>query len=78
METTNNDTANRELQITRKLSAPIDLVWQAWTNPYHIANWRGPLGFTNTIHKMDVTAGGEWRLTMQVRTGKDIRIKGNL
>src|ERR1700730_4878474 len=66
----NNDLANRELRITRMLSAPIDLVWEVWTNPEHIANWWGPSGFTNTIHKMDVMAGGEWRLTMHGPDGK--------
>ena len=60
----NSDTANRELRITRMLNAPIDLVWEVWTNPEHIANWWGPNGFTNTIHKMDLQEGGEWKLTM--------------
>jgi uncharacterized protein YndB with AHSA1/START domain len=41
MEKANNDIANRELSITRMLSAPIDLVWEVWTNPEHIANWWG-------------------------------------
>lgn len=70
MEKANNDTANRELRITRMLSAQIDLVWQVWTTPEHIANWWGPSGFTNTIHKMDVVAGGEWRLIMHGADGK--------
>jgi len=30
----------------------------------------GPTGFTNTIHKMDVTVGGEWRFTMHGSDGK--------
>ncbi len=41
IEKANNDIANRELSITRMLSAPIDLVWEVWTNPDHIANWLG-------------------------------------
>lgn len=71
MEKTNNDTANRALRITRMLSAPIDLVWEVWTNPEYIANWWGPNGFTNTIHTMDVREGGEWRLTMHGPDGKN-------
>ena len=71
METTNSDTANREIRITRMLSAPIDLVWEVWTNPEHITHWWGPTGFTNTIHKMDVKPGGEWRLTMHGPDGKN-------
>jgi uncharacterized protein YndB with AHSA1/START domain len=52
------------------LSAPIDFVWEVWTNPEHIANRWGPTGFTNTIRKMDVVPGGEWRLTMRGSDGK--------
>jgi len=57
-------TAKRELRITKLLNAPIDLVWEVWTKPEHIANWWGPNGFTNTIHQMDMREGGEWKLTM--------------
>ncbi len=71
MEKENNDTANRELCITRMLSAPIDLVWEVWTKPEHIQHWWGPGGFTSTIHKMDVMPGGEWRLTMHGPDGKN-------
>ncbi|MBC7947435.1 MAG: SRPBCC domain-containing protein [Chitinophagaceae bacterium] len=70
MEQANNVTTNRELQIRKILSAPIEMVWETWTNTEHIAHWWGPSGFTNTIHEMDVSAGGEWRLTMHGPDGK--------
>ena len=57
-------TENRELSINRTLNAPIDLVWEAWSNPDHIAQWWGPEGFTNTIDKMDFQDGGEWNFMM--------------
>lgn len=60
---------NRELRITRTFKAPIELMWEAWTNPEYIVNWWGPDGFTNTIHKMDFHEGGEWRLTMHGQDG---------
>lgn len=60
----NPDWKDRELLLSRKLNAPIELVWEVWTNPEHIANWWGPDGFSNTITKMDVTEGGEWNLVM--------------
>ena len=66
METTSN-----ELRITKRLSAPIELVWQVWTNPEHIAKWWGPNGFTTTIHKMDLAPEGEWLLTMHGPDGKN-------
>lgn len=57
-------TESRELRITRTFKAPIELMWEVWTTPEHIALWWGPQGFTSTIHLMDVKEGGEWTLTM--------------
>lgn len=59
-----NNTTDREIRISRLLDAPVELVWEVWTNPEHIAQWWGPNGFTNTISKMNVTPGGEWDLVM--------------
>jgi len=56
--------AERELIFSRLLNAPIKVVWEIWTDPEHIKRWWGPDGFTNTIHKMDVKPGGEWKLVM--------------
>src|SRR5204863_5640636 len=56
--------SDREIIFTRTLPAPRELVWQAWTDPQHVVHWWGPKGFTNTIHEMNVRAGGVWRLTM--------------
>ena len=64
MTHTNNDTANREVVITRLLNAPQALVYEAWTNPKHVINWWGPDGFTSTIHELDFREGGEWKLTL--------------
>lgn len=58
----NND--NRTMRIERTFNAPIELVWQVWTEPDHIKNWWGPNGFTNTIKTMNVREGGEWLFTM--------------
>lgn len=68
-----NNTAGRELSITRTLNAPIDLVWKVWTEPEHIAQWWGPNGFTNTIHRMDIKPGGEWDLTMHGPDGTNYK-----
>ena len=60
----------RELHITKTLNAPIELIWEAWTNPKHIVNWWAPTGFTTTIHQMEVKEGGEWLLTLHGPDGK--------
>lgn len=67
----NSNTKDRELRITRTLNAPVELVWEVWTKPEHIANWWGPNGFTNTISKMEVRQGGEWDLIMHGPDGTD-------
>lgn len=71
VKTANDNETDREIRITKMLHAPVELVWEVWTNPEHIANWWGPKGFTNTIHIMDVAEGGEWRLTMHGPDGKN-------
>jgi uncharacterized protein YndB with AHSA1/START domain len=75
MENKAINTSDRELIITRKLDAPVELVWEVWTDPKHIANWWGPDGFTNTISLMDVVAGGEWDLVMHGPDGTDYKNK---
>lgn len=75
MENKKSNTADRELRLSRKLNAPIDLVWEVWTTPEHIANWWGPNGFTNTIHKMDLKPGGEWDLVMHGPDGTNYKNK---
>ena len=57
--------------MTRVLDAPRDLVYEAWTNPRHIAQWWGPKGFTNTIHEMEVKVGGVCRFIMHGPDGTD-------
>lgn len=64
-------TADREIVITRMLDAPRERVWEAWTNPQHVANWWGPNGFTTTIEKMDVRPGGVWKHVMHGPDGTD-------
>jgi uncharacterized protein YndB with AHSA1/START domain len=64
-------TADREIATSRVFDAPRDLVWQAWTDPKHLARWYGPNGFTVTTHEMDVRPGGVWRLTMHGPDGTD-------
>ncbi|HZZ76802.1 MAG TPA: SRPBCC family protein [Puia sp.] len=71
MERVKDNTKDRELVITRKINAPVELVWEVWTKPEHIANWWGPDGFTNTITKMEVRPGGIWELTMHGPDGTD-------
>jgi uncharacterized protein YndB with AHSA1/START domain len=73
MENQESSTADRELAIKRTLNAPVELVWEVFTKPEHIANWWGPNGFTNTIYTMDVQPGGEWDFVMHGPDGQDFK-----
>jgi uncharacterized glyoxalase superfamily protein PhnB/uncharacterized protein YndB with AHSA1/START domain len=75
MQKEKTDTADRELRLSRTLNAPIELVWEVWTDPEHIRNWWGPNGFTNTITKMDLRENGDWDLVMHGPDGTDYRNK---
>jgi uncharacterized protein YndB with AHSA1/START domain len=50
--------------IERVFEAPIDLIWQMWTNPEHFKNWYGPTGFTVPVAEMDVRVGGKQLVCM--------------
>ena len=55
----------------REFDAPRDLVFSAWTDPKHLAQWWGPNGFTTTTHSFDFRAGGTWRFVMHGPDGRD-------
>lgn len=68
-----SSTHDRELLISRTLDAPVELVWEVWTKPEHIAQWWGPDGFTNTIHTMNVEPEGEWEFIMHAPNGANFK-----
>jgi len=68
-------TADREIVLTRVFNAPPSLVFQAWTDSIHIAQWWGPTGFRTTIYEMDVRPGGVWRFVMHGPDGRDYKNK---
>jgi uncharacterized protein YndB with AHSA1/START domain len=64
---------DREIITSRVYDAPRELVFKAWTDPKHIARWRGPNGFTTTIHEMDERFGGARRFIMHGPDGVDYK-----
>ena len=63
--------SDRELVISRVFEAPRELVFRAWTDSRHVAEWWGPNGFTITVQEMDVRPGGVWRFVMHAPNGVD-------
>lgn len=63
-----NEDGSQNLVITRTFQAPLELIWQMWTDPEHFAAWYGPGGATIPISTMDVRVGGKRVLCMEVTT----------
>jgi len=65
------DEAARTILTTRVYDAPRALVFEAFTQPQHLAQWWGPNGFTTTTSAIDVRPGGVWRFVMHGPDGTD-------
>lgn len=68
----------RELTITRVFDAPRELVFKAWTDARHLAQWWGPKGFTNPVCEMDARVGGKLRMHMRAPDGTVYPMKGEI
>jgi len=66
----------RELTITRVIAAPRSLVFAAWTDPQHLAQWWGPRGFTNPVCEVDARPGGALRIVMRGPDGAEYPMRG--
>jgi uncharacterized protein YndB with AHSA1/START domain len=54
--------------IERSFDAPVELIWQMWTDAEHFAAWYGPDGASIPVAKMDVRVGGTRLVCMEVQT----------
>ena len=64
-------TADREISISRMISAPPELVFEAFTEVRHLSRWWGPEGFSTTTRAFELRVGGEWIFTMHGPDGTD-------
>ncbi len=68
---TTNEANNRTVTMKRTLNAPIELVWDAWTQPEHIAQWWGPKGMNAKVIEHDFRVGGQWKYSMEMPDGNE-------
>jgi uncharacterized protein YndB with AHSA1/START domain len=61
----------RSIVGTRVFDAPRELVFAAFTDPKHLAQWWGPDGFTTTTSRFEFRKGGVWRFVMHGPDGRD-------
>lgn len=53
------------LFVTRVFDAPVERVWQAWSEPEMVKKWWGPTGFTVPVIEMDFREGDTSLVSMQ-------------
>jgi uncharacterized protein YndB with AHSA1/START domain len=69
--------SDRELVTTRVFDAPRPLVWDAWTNPQHVAQWMlGPDGWTMPVCEIDLRPGGAWHFVWRKSDGTEMEMRG--
>ena len=70
--------SDREVVITRVVSAPRRVVFEAFTNPRHVPNWLiGPDGWTMPVCEIDLRPGGTWRYVYRKNDGSEMTMQGS-
>jgi len=64
-------TLDREIVISRVIGAPVELVFEAFTEVRHLSQWWGPEGFTTTTQAFEFRVGGAWEFVMHGPDGTD-------
>jgi len=67
---------NRRLIIERTFNAPIQLVWDGWTQAKQIPLWWGPKGMKTKVIQHDFKVGGRWKYVMLMPDGNEFITEG--
>lgn len=71
-----SDLANRTLTIEKTFNAPVQVVWDAWTQSEHILKWWAPPGMDITVLEHNFTVGGKWKYSMPMPDGSTFLSEG--
>ena len=55
---------DRTMVLERVIAAPVQAVWNAWSDPETLPQWWGPDGFSCRTDRIDLREGGEWVFDM--------------
>jgi len=67
-------TVEHELAIERRIPAPVDTVWRAWTE--HLPKWWAPRPWTTELLGLDLHPGGRFATTMRGPGGEAMTGEG--
>lgn len=62
----------REFVIEREFNAPLDLVWEVYTQAEHLQHWWGPTGMTLRVEKLDCRPGGTFIYSVTAGDGSEM------
>ena len=71
-----NEVNKRTLTLKRTFNAPIKIVWEAWIQPEHIAQWWGPKGMDLKVIQHEFRPGGKWKYVMPMSDGNEFISEG--
>ena len=66
------ETNQKDVIITRSFTAPLQAVWNAWTDPAVFKKWCGPKSYTCPHVDIDFRVGGKILSCMRSKEGKDM------
>lgn len=61
--------SSKSVVIERTFDAPVETIWQLWTDPSHFKNWYGPQGFQIPVAEMNLSKGGKRLICMSSPDG---------
>ena len=61
-----------QLEVSRTFEAPLELLWQAWTEPEHFKKWYGPKNFTAPMCEINLEVGGRHFWSMKSPDGMEM------
>jgi uncharacterized protein YndB with AHSA1/START domain len=64
------------VEIKRFINAPVDRVYQAWTDPAQLKEWWGPEGVQTRNFTADAQVGGKYRWDLCSQDGEDMSVFG--
>ncbi len=62
----------KTVTLERTLKAPLAEVWELWTTKDGIESWWGPEGFSVTVQKLDLRAGGDLLYAMTATRAQEV------
>jgi len=65
---TDTNESQPSVVIERIVNAPVETVWQIWTQAEHFQAWYGPTGASIPVANMDVQVGGSRLICMEMQT----------